>query len=755
MNSRKMKTVKQITTKGLVMTLFVLIFTTTSKAQFYGCGTASDPFLINNAEDWTILTDNINIYGVGSDAYYKLTADITLGSEAEPITTIVGDDYHAFKGEFDGDFHTIHIYMDRTEQFAAPFGVIDGATIKNLKVDGTIITTNKFAGGIVAYTDNTSSNSTTIQNCISSINIICDDIITVNPNKPYDCTHGGLVGQNNRGTLTFENCIFNGSITDSKEIKTANKCTGFVGWVNNTVNYINCTMAGLIDVKPNDDELPNSMANFHRLASNAKAHFDGYSYYLTDYTYKDLPKQGIKALKSSPANEISKIYTIGRERFYIPEAVINNDDVTYYGWELTEGVDYIINKVNTSEGNSIVINGINNYVGSFSIEATATCQISVNIWNETENSGWQAISSPVDGQKFENVNNLTSSIHNIYYYDEENRQWLEYRDPEHQIDHFTNGQGYLYRTESTSESLGFNGTLNTGDIDYALSYTEKDDNQTGFNLIGNPYNHVIYKGVAIPNDYLKEGYCVMTSNGTWKYKNDDEAIPVGAAVMVQAISGETIQIEDTDEAPEAKEEYDNIWFKVNNSQFEDVACINFKEGRRFNKIEHYNVNAPMLYVRYDDKSFASVDIDEDIDEITLAFDAKKTGEYTLSFDVNGQFDYLHLIDRMTGTDIDMLVEESYSFVATSNDNTERFIVRFSYSEEPIVGSDEGSKTFAWQNGSEVIVNGEGILEIYEFEGRLVVKTKIHGMGVVRNLRKGIYIIRVIDNKVQKQKIVIR
>lgn len=750
-----MKTVKQITTKGLVMTLFVLIFTTTSKAQFYGCGTASDPFLINNAEDWTILTDNINIYGVGSDAYYKLTADITLGSEAEPITTIVGDDYHAFKGEFDGDFHTIHIYMDRTEQFAAPFGVTDGATIKNLKVDGTIITTNKFAGGIVAYTDNTSSNSTTIQNCISSINIICDDIITVNPNKPYDCTHGGLVGQNNRGTLTFENCIFNGSITDSKEIKTANKCTGFVGWVNNTVNYINCTMAGLIDVKPNDDELPNSMANFHRLASNAKAHFDGYSYYLTDYTYKDLPKQGIKALKSSPANEISKIYTIGRERFYIPEAVINNDDVTYYGWELTEGVDYIINKVNTSEGNSIVINGINNYVGSFSIEATATCQISVNIWNETENSGWQAISSPVDGQKFENVNNLTSSIHNIYYYDEENRQWLEYRDPEHQIDHFTNGHGYLYRTESTSESLGFNGTLNTGDIDYALSYTEKDDNQTGFNLIGNPYNHVIYKGVAIPNDYLKEGYCVMTSNGTWKYKNDDEAIPVGAAVMVQAISGETIQIEDTDEAPEAKEEYDNIWFKVNNSQFEDVACINFKEGRGFNKIEHYNINAPMLYVRYDDKSFASVDIDEDIDEITLAFDAKKTGEYTLSFDVNGQFDYLHLIDRMTGTDVDMLVEENYSFVATSNDNTERFIIRFSYSEEPIVGSDEGSTTFAWQNGSEVIVNGEGILEIYEFEGRLVVKTKIHGMGVVRNLRKGIYIIRVIDNKVQKQKIVIR
>ncbi|MBO7073840.1 MAG: T9SS type A sorting domain-containing protein [Bacteroidales bacterium] len=754
MNSRNMKTVKQIMTKGIVMILFVVIFTTTSLAQFYGCGTASDPYLINNAEDWTILTDNINIYGVGSDAYYKLTADIILGSEEEPIRTIVGVDDHAFKGEFDGDFHTIHIYMDRTEKYAAPFGVTDGATIKDLKVDGTIITTNKFAGGIVAYTNNT-NNATTIQNCISGINIICDSIVTVNPNKPFDCTHGGFVGQNNKGTLTFENCIFNGSIIDSKETKTANKCTGFVGWVNNTVNYINCTMAGLIDVKPNDDELPNSMANFHRLANNAKAHYDGYSYYIIDYTYNDLPKQGVQALKSSPANEISKVYINGRETLYVPEAVIINEDVTYYGWTLTKGVDYLIDIVSTSEGNSVVVNGINNYVGSFSSVAAPTCEISVNIWDETDNSGWQAISSPVDRQRFDNVNHMTSSIHNIYYYDEENRQWLEYRDPEHRFDHFSNGHGYLYRTESTSESLGFNGTLNTGDIDYALSYTEKDDNQTGFNLIGNPYNHEIYKGVAIPNDYIKEGYCVMTSNGTWEYKYDNEAIPVGAAVMVQAISGKTIQIKDTDDAPVATEEYDNIWFKVNNSQFEDVACINFKEGLGFDKLEHYNANAPMLYVRYDDKSFASVDINEEIDEITLAFEAKKTGEYTLSFNVNGQFDYLHLIDRMKGTDVDMLIEENYSFVATNNDNIDRFIVRFKYSDEPGSESDEDSKTFAWQNGSELIVNGEGILEVYELSGRLVVKTNINGVAVVNDLKKGIYVLRLTDNYIKKQKIVIR
>lgn len=127
----------------------------------------------------------------------------------------------------------------------------------------------------------------------------------------------------------------------------------------------------------------------------------------------------------------------------------------------------------------------------------------------------------------------------------------------------------------------------------------------------------------------------------------------------------------------------------------------------------------------------------------------------MSFDVNGQFDYLHLIDRMKGTDVDMLIEENYSFVATNNDNIDRFIVRFKYSDEPGSESDEDSKTFAWQNGRELIVNGEGIIEVYELSGRLVVKTNINGVAVVNDLKKGIYVLRLTDNYIKKQKIVIR
>jgi len=88
--------------------------------------------------------------------------------------------------------------MNRKANYAAPFGVTCGATIKNLHVDGTIVTDHKFAAGIVAYSNNIGNQTTRIINCISSVYINCDNIVTVNASKPNDCTHGGLVGQNEK-----------------------------------------------------------------------------------------------------------------------------------------------------------------------------------------------------------------------------------------------------------------------------------------------------------------------------------------------------------------------------------------------------------------------------------------------------------------------------------------------------------------------------------------------------------------------------
>ncbi len=762
-NGTKMNLTTNLVARKFMFTLLAILMTTLSWAQqLSGEGTEDNPYLINNADDWKTFTNNVN-KSVNNTAYYLLKADLYLGTEVEPITTVVGHQRNRqFKGTFDGGFHTIHLIMNRTNDFAGLFGTTDNATIKNITVDGTITTDHKFAGGIVGYSNNTSNNTTRLINCISRVHIICDSIreyIDYNGNvqptgtKPYDCTHGGLVGQNESGIISFENCIFEGSITDSKEEKTANKCTGFIGWVNNTVYYTNCTMAGTIDVKANDNSLKDSMANFHRKAASAKVYFNGPSYYISDYTYPGLATQGTQAPTTEPDNAISKKYIVGKTTYYVPSAEIYGDEVSYYGRDLVESKDFRLTKQHTEDQYIITFQGLDRYAGTYQ-EVYNKIDVNITPWDAEKQTGWYALSSPNQDIAFSEVENLTSATHNIYRYDEKNRIWQEYRNTANIYSAFENGRGYIYRTLDNGGTITFNGTPNRGDVSYTLSSTYKTDNCTGFNLIGNPYTHSIYKGVAIPDDYLSDGYCLLNTDGTWLYKSDADAIPATTAILVQAQnirSAQTITMKDTKAAPTAKRaNNDNIWFTVKNGQYNDVACIEFKEGDGFNKMAHYNEDAPMLYVSYNGQEYAAANVSDDTKVIDLCFKTKETSRYTLSFKANGMFDYLHLIDRITGEDVDMLIDDEYSFIGTSTDNADRFILKFSYN----TGHDDVDEVFAYQNGSDLIVNGEGELQVFDVTGRMMMNASVNGDQRI-NLKQGVYILRLLGNDVKTQKIVVR
>ena len=765
-NGTKMNLTTNLVARKLMLTLLAIMMTTLSWAQkLSGEGTEENPYLINNAADWATFTTNVNKSGVNiyADAYYLLTSDLNLGTESEPITTVVGNQrYKQFKGTFDGGFHTIHLIMNRTNDFAGLFGTTDNATIKNLTVDGTITTDHKFAGGIVGYSNNTNNNTTRLINCISRVHIICDNIhkyIDYNGNvveegtKPYDCTHGGLVGQNEAGSISFENCIFEGSITDSKEVKTANKCTGFIGWVNNTVYYTNCTMAGTIDVKANDNSLKDSMANFHRKAASAKVVFNGPSYYIVDYTYSGLAQQGTQAPTTAPDNAISKKYIVGKTTYYVPGAVIYGDEVSYYGRDLVESTNFSLTKQHTDTQYVVTFQGLNEYAGTYT-ETYHAIKMDITPWDEEKQTGWYAISSPDQNIAFSEVENLTSATHNIYRYDEKTRMWQEYRNTANIYSAFENGRGYIYRTLDNGGTITFNGTPNRGDVSYTLSSTSQSDNYAGFNLIGNPYSHSIYKGVAIPSDYLADGYCLLNTDGTWLYKADSEAIPATTAILVQAPnlrSAQTITMKDTKAAPTAKRaNNDNIWFSVKNGKYEDVACIEFSEGNGFNKMAHYNEDAPMLYVSYNGQDYAAANVSDDTKVVDLCFKTKETSRYTLSIKANGMFDYLHLIDRVTGEDVDMLIDDEYSFIGSSIDNAIRFIVKFSYN----TGNDDVDEVFAYQNGSDLLVNGEGELQVFDVTGRMMMNASVNGEQRI-NITQGVYILRLLGNDVKTQKIVVR
>lgn len=334
-----------------------------------GSGTEDNPYLIGSASDWNEFTNMINS-GTGNTAYYKLTNDITLGRANNPITTVVGLDNsrYRFKGHFDGDWHTITIYQSREENIAGPFGTIENATICNLTVEGTIVTSRKYAGGIAGYSYSNVSNPTTLRNCTSNVTIDCSTIIqnsNGNGNKPYDCTHGGLIGQNNTGPIYFESCLFSGSIVDTKRPKTANRVAGFIGWQNvGPTSYTNCTMAGEISVA-------NTYATFQR--GNGGIQSEGYFYYTHNYG----GNQGSAAPTTDPGTIYKYI-----NGFYIP-AQVTGLETTYYEYSgspiiITPIVTYYGTKLTWNDGYSITVNDNPNNSSSISLNGPGTYHIGVN-----------------------------------------------------------------------------------------------------------------------------------------------------------------------------------------------------------------------------------------------------------------------------------------------------------------------------------------------------------------------------------------
>lgn len=389
---------------------------------------------------------------------------------------------------------------------------------------------------------------------------------------------------------------------------------------------------------------------------------------------------------------------------------------------------------------------------------------------------WYLISSGIDSPNIkENTNLIKLSANNYSEYDlyrfnesvTNNLQWENYRacDTTNEVispihddfaycddeSYLENGRGYLYRN-GNDYTISISGTLNSAAIT-TPTLTCEGNVLTGFNIIGNPYPHNIKKGdgQAIPNgDLLESNYYVLLEDGRWEPVDDGDEIHVMEGILVQAKTKGALTISKIPvSAPASKGERDiktsnKIWFTINNDEFRDRACVEFKSGHGLNKINHMNENAPMLYINYNGEDFASVDMSKETKVFDLNFDAKTTGYYTLSMKSDGEFDYIHLIDRLTGDDIDMLQEEEYTFIGSASDNADRFLVKLS----PSTGSGTGSEAFAWQNGNDIIVNGNGELLVFDVMGRMVATRHINSVQTINLTQTGVYIFRL-EGKTQK------
>ena len=196
----------------------------------------TNEYTILNAAGWDAFCDRLaaddgKAFFSGKTVY--LGANI--GTAQNPVTRAAGSDANPFCGTFDGQQHTLTADITETEnQGTAPFRAISGATIRNLRVAGSV-TGTAHAAGLVGFAKGDDAIVNTIENCLVETNV------TVTTDDGNGHQHmGGVVGHAFNSTLNLTGVAFTGTMANNK-----NYAGGLQGWSDgNTLNITDCLFAG-------------------------------------------------------------------------------------------------------------------------------------------------------------------------------------------------------------------------------------------------------------------------------------------------------------------------------------------------------------------------------------------------------------------------------------------------------------------------------------------------------------------------------
>ncbi len=309
-------------------------------------------YLIGSADDWTTFANGINDGTIAISANAKLMADnIT-------VTTMIGNSGHRYAGTFDGNNKTITLSISGTSGFEAPFSYINGATIKDLKVSGTL-SGGIHCSGLIGLTNGTNNVN----------NVIVDCAITATGSH---CS--GLLGRNDGATTTLNGCAFTGSIS-----KASGNCNVGVlwGWSNGgTAILTNClengTYTNCSPLQPIGNLPTNTITNTFYV-SNVSSSYGTRVYTSTQDGEVNGQITAVDGNNYYASTDISGI----NERYELLGASVSPEPVVkFVGTTLTKDADYTVSySNNTSRGTgSVIITGAGSYSGTktinFAVAAT-------------------------------------------------------------------------------------------------------------------------------------------------------------------------------------------------------------------------------------------------------------------------------------------------------------------------------------------------------------------------------------------------
>ncbi len=245
----------------------------TTKPAMTGTGAENDPFVIKYAAQWDALSSYVAAGNNCSTLFFQLGDSIS-------VKTCIGveDDNEANRKPFSGTFigkdnvnqYVLTVDIDEgSKEFVAPFACVSHATIQNVYVKGTV-KGDRHAAGLVGSI----RNQATIRDCRVATTVITTDRYA-----------GGVVGHGhspNVGT-PIEGCLFEGTIKressgglyagaivgwcDTKAYISVNDCVEkgtYTNFTNTNLNY--CYNSGSTQAFGNS-----SNYNFHKWSAGKQA----------------------------------------------------------------------------------------------------------------------------------------------------------------------------------------------------------------------------------------------------------------------------------------------------------------------------------------------------------------------------------------------------------------------------------------------------------------------------------------------------
>ena len=458
--------------------------------------------------------------------------------------------------------------------------------------------------------------------------------------------------------------------------------------------------------------------------------------------------------------------------FYMKD---NDNDLEFYGTEINYTAPSVPDGGSLTVGDGTVMTVPNNFENTdptaliieeggqliHPSDVQATVQKSVAAYTAKDGDGWYLIASPVDELSTSGLITEPATSYDLFIYNEPNAYWYSNIGTGAPFDILERGKGYLYANANNID-LDFAGLMigTETEVTKTLSFAyDGGGDLKGYNLMGNPFTRNIGNGDMTLDGEPVTSVLILNNDEEYQTCNflESGTIKPGQGFFIQA-TAENQELTFNPSLSKDASEIGLISIKAGNESYFDKAYIQIGGGNTLRKMTFYG-DKSQVYVMNDDLDYAAARVEELAGTMPVHFVPIADGFYTITVETKNieNLNYMHLIDNIKNTEIDLLVEPSYTFKASESDNADRFYLVFDFNNYTGVNENYTNDNFAHQIGDEIFVSGEGTLQVFDVLGRFVTGYNVNGDKRISTaeFNTGVYIFRMVGTEVKTQKIIVR